>query len=153
VKEIEVLKRELDRAQSSNLIQAQRAYTVDNFRRANAQQADKPADRQLEERAAKLVTYEDEVAERQWSALQKAQEVSVTKVQPLRVNLPTRGLRHTFTQVLQTEVNKPMTIQFRASNAEHIGWLKVAINTVAAFLILWLLTAAFFNRRTARMAA
>ncbi len=149
-KEIEVLKRELDRAQGSNLIQAQRAYTVDNFRRANADQADKPV-AQLEEKAAKLVEYDDEVAERQWKVLQKAQAVSVTKVQPLRVNLPTRGLRHTFTQVLQTEVNKPMTIQFRASNAEQIGWARLALNAIGAFMVLWLCVAIFFNRRSPDM--
>src|SRR6185295_8975566 len=143
-KEVEVLKRELDRAQSSNLIQAQRAYTVDNFRKADGGQADQPV-RQLEEKAAKLVTYDAEVAERQWNALQKAQEVTVAKVQPLRVNLPTRGLRHTFTQVLQTEVNKPMTIQFSAANAEHVGWLKLTLNAIAGFLILWLLTASAFK--------
>ena len=147
LKEVEVLKRELDRAQSSNLIQAQRAYTVDNLRKAGADQADKPV-QQLEEKAAKLVAYDDEVAERQWNALQKAQEVTVAKVQPLRVNLPTRGLRHTFTQVLQTEVNKPMTIQFSAANAEHIGWLKLTLNAVAGFLVLWLLTASIFKRRS-----
>jgi hypothetical protein len=146
-KEFEVLKRDLDRAQSSNLIQAQRAYTIDNLRKANAEQADKPVE-QLEEKAAKLVAYDDEVAERQWNALRKAQEVTVAKVQPLRVNLPTRGLRHSFTQVLQTEVNKPMTIQFRAANLEHVGWVKMAVNAMAGFLVLWLLVAVAFNRRT-----
>ena len=152
LKEIEVLKRELDRAQSSNLIQAQRAYTVDNLRKAGADQADKPV-QQFEEKAAKLVAYDDEVAERQWNALQKAQEVTVAKVQPLRVNLPTRGLRQTFTQVLQTEVNKPMTIRFSATNSEHIGWLKLALNAIAGFLVLWLLTANLFKRRNAETTA
>lgn len=152
LKEIEVLKRELDRAQSSNLIQAQRAYTVDNFRRANADQVDQPV-RQLEEKAAKLVSYDDEVAERQWNALQKAQAVTVAKVQPLRVNLPTRGLRHSFTQVLQTEINKPMTIQFRAANAEHVGWLKLALNGIAGFLVLWMLTASLFKRSGSEITA
>jgi len=151
-KELEVLKRDLDRAQSSNLIQAQRAYTVDNFRRANADQVDKPV-RQLEEKAAGLVAYDEEVAERQWNALQKAQEVTVAKVQPLRVNLPTRGLRHSFTQVLQTEINKPMTVQFRAANTQHIGWVKLIVNGIAAFLVLWLFAAVVFNRRSSAGAA
>ena len=142
---LDVLKRDLDRPQSSNLIQAQRAYTVDNLRK-NTQQADKPME-QLEEKAAKLVAYDDEVAERQWNALRKAQEVTVAKVQPLRVNLPTRGLRHSFTQVLQTEVNKPMTIEFRAANTEHVGWVKLIVNAIAGFLVLWLLVAVAFNRR------
>ncbi|HKQ38502.1 MAG TPA: hypothetical protein VJ063_10525, partial [Verrucomicrobiae bacterium] len=152
LREVEVLKRELDRAQSSNLIQAQRAYTVDNLRKANAAHADQPV-QQLEEKAAKLVAYDDEVAERQWNALQKAQEVTVAKVQPLRVNLPTRGLRLSFTQVLQTEINKPMTIQFRAANTEHIGWLKPTLNAIAGFLLLWIMTASMFKRRASEMAA
>jgi hypothetical protein len=151
-KELEGLKRDLDRAQSSNLIQAQRAYTVDNFRRANADQADKPV-RQLEEKAAGLVAYDEEVAERQWNALQKAQEVTVAKVQPLRVNLPTRGLRHSFAQVLQTEINKPMTVQFRATNTQQIGWVKLIVNGIAAFLVLWLFAAVVFNRRSSVGAA
>jgi len=67
-------------------------------------------------------------------------------VQPLRVNLPTRGLRHSFTQVLQTEVNKPMTIQFRADNLNDGGWLKLILNGVAAFLLLWMLTAVGMSR-------
>ena len=42
-------------------------------------------------------------------------EVTVTKVQPLRANLPTRGVRLSFSQPLQTEVNKPMTVEFAAT--------------------------------------
>jgi hypothetical protein len=62
------------------------------------------------------------------------------------VNLPTRGLRHSFTQVLQTEVNKPMTIQFRAESLNDGGWLKLILNGVAAFLLLWMLTAIAMSR-------
>ena len=71
----------------------------------------------------------------------------MAKVQPLRVNLPTRGLRHSFTQVLQTEVNKPMTIEFRAANTANIGWLKLMFNAIAGFLAIWLFVAVGFNRR------
>jgi hypothetical protein len=45
--------------------------------------------------------------------LQQAQEIVTAKVQPLRVNLPVRGQRFAFTQVLQTESGRPMTIQLK----------------------------------------
>jgi hypothetical protein len=83
------------------------------------------------------VQYDAETAERQWGALQRAQEVTVAKVQPLRANLPTRGVRLSFSQPLQTEVNKPMTVAFAAANAKHVGWFQQAFYFVAGFLILW----------------
>jgi len=64
------------------------------------------------------------------------QEVTVTTVQPLRVNLPLRGQRHVFTQVLQTEVNEPMTVEFAARNLKAGGWLKPIVLTLGAFLVL-----------------
>jgi hypothetical protein len=140
-KELEGLKREVSKAQSSNLIEAQRAYTADNARRFGVINESAPA-----EQPVKLLDYDAEVAERQWEVLQRAQEVSVAKVQPLRVNLPTRGLRHSFTQVLQTEVNKPMTVEFRAANSKDGGWFKFLLNGVAAFALLWMLTAVVLNR-------
>jgi hypothetical protein len=147
-KELETLKKDLGRAQSSNLIQAQRAYTADNFKRLGGQggamavgQQQEPA-QQLDE----LVQYDADAAERQWGALQKAQEVKVTKVQPLRANLPTRGQRHSFTQVLQTEVNKPMTVQFTAANTREGGWFKRGLYLAGAFLVLWIGVAAVIRR-------
>jgi hypothetical protein len=92
------------------------------------------------------VQYDADAAERQWGALQKAQEVKVTKVQPLRANLPTRGQRHSFTQVLQTEVNKPMTVQFTAANTREGGWFKRGLYLAGAFLVLWIGVAAVIRR-------
>jgi hypothetical protein len=76
-------------------------------------------------------------AEEQWVKLQQAQEVTAVKVRPLRVNLPTRGLRYSFAQVLQTEVGKPMSVQFAATNTRTINWpLRIATGA-AAFVLLW----------------
>ena len=83
------------------------------------------------------------------SKRQKAQEVTVATVQPLRVNLPLRGQRHVFTQVLQTEVNKPMTVECAARNLKAGGWLKPIALTFAAFLALWIAVAIFTPRREA----
>jgi hypothetical protein len=84
-----------------------------------------------------MLRYDAEVAQQQWGALQRAQELKVVRMQPLRVNLPTRGLRHVFTQVLQTEVQKPMTIQFSASNEKATSWTKRVGLALFGFLALW----------------
>jgi|GEM_PF-348564 len=150
LKEVEV---QLRRSQASNLVQAQQAYTLDNATKLGlnveaawignlegkgAQQADQQA-----------LLYNTEAAEQQLEKLQKAQEVTVATVQPLRVNLPLRGQRHAFTQVLQTEVNKPMTVEFAARNLKSGGWLKPIALTLGAFLALWVAVAIFAERRRA----
>jgi prepilin-type processing-associated H-X9-DG protein len=144
--EVEQLKRDLSKVQSSNLIQAQRAYTVDNVRRyAGKDVVNAPAEKEMKQ-LAEQVMYDSEVAEKQWSVLQRAQEVTVAKVQPLRANLPTRGQRHSFSQVLQTEVGKEMTIRFAAANTKHVGWFKQTIYFVGAFLALWILVSLVASR-------
>ena len=149
--EVEQLKKDLSKSQSSNLIQAQRAYTEDNVRRyAGKEAANAPAEQAVKQ-LADQVTYDSEVAEQQWGVLQRAQEVTVAKVQPLRANLPTRGQRHSFSQVLQTEVGKEMTIHFAAANTKQVGWFKQTIYVVGAFLALWILVGALANRDSRRV--
>ena len=97
-----------------------------------------------------MIQYDAEAAEQQWSALQRAQEVSVAKVQPLRANLPTRGQHHAFSQVLQTEVNKAMTIGFVAKNAKEVGWFRRTLYGVGGFLMLWIFVSAVSNRPARR---
>ena len=99
---------------------------------------------------AEQVTYDAEVAEQQWGALQRAQEVTVAKVQPLRANLPTRGQRHSFSQVLQTEVGREMTIRFAAANTKHVGWFKQALYFGGGFLLLWIFVSMVANREPRR---
>lgn len=146
LREVEQLKKDLSRVQSSNLIQAQRAYTEDNVRRyAGKDVVNAPAENDMKQ-LADQVAYDSEVAEQQWGVLQRAQEVTVAKVQPLRANLPTRGQRHSFSQVLQTEVGKEMTIRFAAANTKHIGWFKQTIYFVGGFLALWILVSLVASR-------
>jgi hypothetical protein len=145
-RELEGLKKDLGKLQGSNLIRAQRAYTADNtFRFNNAQPTQQETQlgdaTQQGQQAAEMVQYDADVAEQQVKALNRAQEVSVTKVQPLRANLPTRGVRHSFTQVLQTEVNKPMTIEFTAKNTKEVGWVKRVAYGTGTFLVLWIVVA------------
>ena len=63
------------------------------------------------------------------------------KVQPLRVNLPVRGQRLAFTQVLQTEGGKPMTFTLSAANTKAVHWPSRVGGGLAAFLALWGLVA------------
>ena len=69
--------------------------------------------------------------------MQQAQEIVTAKVQPLRVNLPVRGQRFAFTQVLQTESGRPMTIQFFAASTKAVSWPIRIFTGVVAFLALW----------------
>ena len=151
-RELSEVRRELGRVQGSNLIQAQRDYTLNNSlsERAGADSASfglgtLPA-QQTGEKAVALVQYDADTAERQWEVLQRAQEVTIAKVQPLRVNLPTRGQRLSFTQILQTEINKPMTIRLVATNAEGIGWFRGLGYTAAGFVLLWILVSVILSR-------
>jgi len=151
--EVEQLKKDLSKSQSSNLIQAQRAYTEDNVRRYAGKEVANAGAEQVVKQLAEQVTYDSEVAEQQWGVLQRAQEVTVAKVQPLRANLPTRGQRHSFSQVLQTEVGKEMTIHFAAANTKQVGWFKQTTYVVGAFLALWILVGALANRDSRRVQA
>ena len=91
--------------------------------------------------------FDEDTAARQWDKLQQAQEVSVSKVLPLRVNLPTHGVRHIFMQVLQTEVKIPMTVSFDALNTRSTSWPFPIGLSVAGFAALWLLVAGILARR------
>ncbi|MEW6306426.1 MAG: hypothetical protein AB1705_23415, partial [Verrucomicrobiota bacterium] len=141
-RDLERLEEDLKKAQVGNLVQAQRDYTLENAAKfgvnlnAPAQQA-----------ANNYFNYDAEAAGRQWDVLQRAQELTMTTVQPLHVNLPTRGLRHSFAQVLQTEINKPMTISFSAQNTKEPGWFSRVLTAVAAFVVLWSAVATLLGRR------
>lgn len=136
---------ELRRVQASNLVNAQQAFTVANNGAFVGQQ---PAQQQLRG-VAPGVQYDTAAAEQQWEKLQQAQEIAVAKVRPLRVNLPTRGLRHTFTQVLQTETGKAMTVGFSAANTKSVSWPKRIGGGVTGFVALWTVVA-FVSGRAGR---
>ena len=90
------------------------------------------------------------MAEQQVAQLQKAQEVAVSRVAPLRVNLPTRGLHHSFVQVLQTETDKPLTISFTAQNEQNFGWINTILLLGFVFATLFTMVTAANYFRTQR---
>ena len=90
---------------------------------------------------------DQKAAEQQWDKLQQAQELAVARVQPLRVNLPTHGVRHSFAQVLQTEVGKPMTVEFKAVTTRSMGWPTRLGVSIAGFLGLWVVVSILLERR------
>lgn len=128
--DVKKLEKELNVAQASNLINAQSDFSLRN-NGFSGEQAETLTGGKI------TAQYKNDDAEKQWAKLQQAQEIVATKVQPLRVNLPARGLRYSFTQVLQTEVNKPMTIQLAAANNKTGHWFSRIGLALMAFLVLW----------------
>ena len=49
--------------------------------------------------------------------------------------------RYSFVQILQTEINKPLTISFSAVNERQMGWFKKAVLWGGGFALLWLVAA------------
>lgn len=130
---------DLRRAQASNLVQAQQEFTLNNSFQSG---------QSLQQLRAELnVNYDSAPAEQQWDKLQQAQEIGVAKVRPLRVNLPTRGLRHAFGQVLQTEPGKAVTVSFTAANTKNVSWSKRISGGLAGFATLWALVALVSGRK------
>ena len=143
--DVQKLEKELQVAQGSNLINAQNDFF---FRNNGALTAGDIPPQQVQTSAA---YYDTSAAQQQWTKLQQAQEMAAAKVQPLHVNLPIRGIRRVFTQVLQTEVNKPMTIQMVAASSKTVSWPKRAATGAIAFVVLWgaVVAGSRVTRRTA----
>jgi len=129
--QLKELEKDLRKAQRDNLVNAQREAIVNNA--DYFQSANQPAQQQLG------LKYDGKAAELQWDRLQKAQEIATVIARPLRVNLPTRGLRQSFSQVLQTEVGKPMRIHFVAASARATSWPLRAGLFGLTFVGLWAL--------------
>ncbi len=126
--DLKALEETLNLAQSSNLLQAQRSYAANNAAQlGGSATGNRPED------------YDAEVAARQVAQLNRAQAVAVGRVTPLHVNLPTRGIRHTFGQVLQTEVDRPLSVEFHARNERATGVFKTILLWGGGFLGLWAL--------------
>jgi hypothetical protein len=139
--EVARLGQELRQVQARSLLNAQQAAFLNNADFLGLSAAQQVAEQ------APAAPYDAQAAERQWDKLQQAQEVAAMKARPLHVNLPTSGLRYSFTQVLQTELNKPMRIRFTATGAGLPNWpLRVGLG-VAGFLALWAAVAALTRRR------
>jgi hypothetical protein len=139
--EAQKLEADLRRAQGNNLINAQNAFSYSNSGSTSA------APNTF---AGNQIQYDAATAEAQWTKLQQAQELNVAAVQPIRVVLPTRGLRHSFAQVLQTEIGKPMTVHLLASNTHAVNWLNRILGPIGAFLVLWGVVTLITNRANSR---
>src|SRR5439155_15197909 len=145
--EFKVLAKDIREAQSSNLLKAQKEVFENNsayFRQDVARPTQEPGVQ---------LQLDDKAAQQQWERLQKAQEVASAVVRPLRVNLPTRGLRHAFSQVLQTEVGKPMLVSFVAASAKAASWPLRIVSFGAGFVALWALVNWTLGQRQARVRA
>ena len=134
---VKKLESDLKSAQASNLINAQNDFSFRN-NGAVAAGTDLPAQKAT---FGLNYNYDSESAQQQWSKLQAAQEIVTAKVQPLRVNLPVRGQHFAFTQVLQTEGGRPMTIQLFAASTKAVSWPMRGLMAGGAFLVLWALVA------------
>jgi type II secretory pathway pseudopilin PulG len=141
-KDLKELGDELRRIQSSNLVQAQSDFSGANNAAQVPVQGAAAAPQQI-------TLYDSATAEAQWTKLQQAQESAAAKVAPLHVNLPTRGLRYAFTQVLQTEIGKPMTIQMTVANTKSANWPTRIALAVVGFLLLWIAVAVTAKRTVA----
>jgi prepilin-type processing-associated H-X9-DG protein len=130
------LEKDLRNAQASNLIAAQREFSLRNGIAAGSEtNPNQPTETGLQ--------YDKAAARDQWTKLQQAQEITAAKIQPLHINLPVRGAHYSFTQVLQTETGKPMTIELFAANSKSVNWPVRGLAITVAFLVLWTLVAIF----------
>ncbi len=149
--DLQQLERDLNRSQGMNLLKSQNDFSFLNgvvvgeplnFLGAG-QNAQAPAN-------SNWFNNDNTAAEKQWAKLQQAQEVTVAKVQPLRVNLPTAGLPFAFSQVLQTELRKPMTIVFYAASTKTSSWGGRIFYGLIGFVIFWAGVAWRLNQFTSR---
>jgi hypothetical protein len=133
---VQQLEKDLQTAQASNLITAQNDFATRN---AGAIATDGTSSTEPVATAGGRI--DSAAAGEQWQKLQQAQEIVTAKVQPLRVNLPVRGQHFAFTQVLQTESGRPMTVQLFAASTKAVSWPMRGLAAIGAFLMLWALVA------------
>jgi prepilin-type processing-associated H-X9-DG protein len=128
---VKQLESDLKSAQASNLINAQNDFSVRNKGVITDTSGSGGQNAGVDS------LYDSAAAGEQWQKLQQSQEIVTVRVQPLRVNLPVRGQRFVFTQVLQTESGRPMTIQFFAASTKAVSWPMRILTVVVAFFGLW----------------
>jgi hypothetical protein len=134
------LKKDMKQAQGLNVLNAQRDYYAKQTSQSQPQQVMQTRDQTVNEEYA---------AAQQWERLQQAQELGQAKVLPLHVSLPRRGVRLAFTQALQTEAGRPMTVEFRAVNSRGISAPLALAGGLGGFLALWIALALLLRRRAA----
>ncbi len=129
--EVKQLEKDLQNAQASNLIHAQTEFSWRNNGQV-AGERNTPV-----QTGSPGLLYDAVSAQQQWTKLQEAQDIVVAQIKPLHANLPVRGVHFAFTQVLQTEPGKPMTILLQAANTRAVNWPTRILLLAAAFLALW----------------
>jgi hypothetical protein len=147
--ELQQLQIDVHRALGRQLREAQTAYSFSNAARFGVELATPTSGihRPLQ------VDDETRAAEQQVAQLQKAQLVVESRVASLHANLPTRGLRYSFIQPLQTEVERSLVIRLHARNELQTGWFTSFVRLALAFLVLWSLAAFILRFRRTTMTA
>ncbi len=147
--ELRKVEKDVRRAQGQQLLEAQQQFisanTVYLQSDRQSQAANQPMARP--QAAQAWFQFDAEAAEQQAEKVAKAQEITVARTLPLRVNLPKRGIHLTFTQTLQTEVRKPMTLQFLAVESKGLGLMGSVSLALVGFGALWFLAAIVVRRR------
>ncbi len=150
--QLKQVEKEVRKAQGQQLVQAQQKFIADNNGalvqqsfQYDRQTANQPPPQQAPQGGQ--VVFDAEAAEQQAEKVAKAQEITVAKALPLRVNLPKRGIHLTFTQTLQTEIRKPMTVQFLAAESKGLGTTGTVGLTLAGFGVLWALVGLVRRRK------
>jgi hypothetical protein len=141
--ELQQLQLDVHRALGRQLREAQTAYAFSNAARFGV---NLPSSTGQPQRPLQL---EDETraAEQQVAQLQKAQLVVESRVASLHANLPTRGLRYSFIQPLQTEVDRSLMIRLHARNERQSGWFTGFVRLTVAFVALWALATGILRFR------
>ena len=146
-KELKKLEGDLRQAQGKQLIQELRNYASANSASAAPNQQSVQLNAAGDDRQVLMLKEDENAAAQQAEKVSKAQEIVATKALPLRVNLPQRGQRLTFTQTLQTEVRKPMSVQFTATATKTLE-LPATIALAAAGLVgMWLVVGLVHRRK------
>ncbi|NQU11382.1 hypothetical protein HQ590_11360 [bacterium] len=145
--DVKKLEKSLRQAQGSNLLQAQQRLVEQNTFQQTEDVNQPPPAKPMSQQGQQIARYQEEVAEQQWDKLQQAQEIAVAAVQPLRVNLPLSGVRYAFTQVLQLETGKELSVSFSAVNEKEMGWPTRIGLAALGFVVLWVIVALTWGRK------
>ena len=130
---------ELSQVQASNILEAEKRFLLANRGQYTADHSAPVSERINDENGRT-----DQYAQRQWRKVQEAQRFSDSPPEPMRINLPTRGLRTTFTKALQAEVGRPLFLKIEAVHEARTGhwnrWFKAGILLISIHGgILWLI--------------
>jgi hypothetical protein len=145
--ELRQVEKDVRKAQGQQLREAQQNFIAANGRIMVQQLDQMTVNQPMPQQGANAFFFDAEAAEQQAEKVAKAQEITVAKALPLRVNLPKRGVHLTFTQTLQTEIRKPMSLQFVAAESKGLGATTTVALSLAGFGALWALVGLVRRRK------